>query len=141
MEDREFYVIVKNIDGLEETEEYENLDEARTDYVNFVNNETNYNYIVLQQVKIEDDSETIDEIDKVENDKPKIPNDYFWNMIDEYESIPASKRTVSEACDMIVDAYSLFKIKDLDEAIADYELLTSNEATSYVKRYLEARIY
>ena len=140
MEDREFYVIVKNIDGVEETEEYEDLYEARTDYVNFVNNETNYNYIALQQVKIEDGIESIEDLDMVEKNNSKIPNDYFWNMIDEYESIPASKRTVSEACEMIVNAYNHFKIKDLDEAIADYELLTSNAATPYVKRYLEARI-
>lgn len=67
----------------------------------------------------------------------KIPNEHFWNMVDKYESIPVYKRTVSEACDMIIHTYNHFKIKDLDEAIADYELLTSKQASTFVKNYLK----
>lgn len=67
----------------------------------------------------------------------KIPNDYFWKMVDEYESIPISKRTVREACDMIINACNHFNIKDLDEAIADYELLTTKQTSTFVKNYLK----
>lgn len=66
----------------------------------------------------------------------KIPNDYFWKMIDSYESVPVSQRNVREACDMIVDAHIKFNITDLDEAVADYELLTSKEASKFVKNYI-----
>lgn len=62
MEDIEFYEIVKNIDGFEETEEYENLYEAKSYYEYFVNCETDYNYIVLQHVAISDGVEEIYEI-------------------------------------------------------------------------------
>lgn len=64
MDTNEFYTIIKNIDGYEEIEEYDDLYEARSDYVNFVNHETNYNYIVLQHVEYIEGVEYINIIDE-----------------------------------------------------------------------------
>ena len=59
---KDFYAIVKNINGTEYTEEYSDLAEARADYVNFVNNETEYIYIALQHIVICDGNEDITDI-------------------------------------------------------------------------------
>lgn len=64
----------------------------------------------------------------------KIPNDYFWKAVDAYES---GNRTVRSGCDDIIALHTRFGVKDLEEAIADYELLTNKEASTFVRNYLK----
>lgn len=64
----------------------------------------------------------------------RIPDDYFWRLVDDYES---GNRSVRCACADIVSAHKRFGIKDLDEAVADYERLTGKEASTFVKNCLK----
>jgi hypothetical protein len=63
-----------------------------------------------------------------------ISNDFFWKAVDAYES---GTKSVRDGCDIIITLHNKFKIKNLDEAIADYKLLTAKEASSFVKNYLK----
>lgn len=67
----------------------------------------------------------------------KIPNDYFWKAIDAYES---GDRSVRSGCKDIVALHKRFGVRNLDEAIADYELLTNKEASTFVKNYLKKEL-
>ena len=64
----------------------------------------------------------------------RIPDDYFWGLVDGYES---GDRSVRSACNDIISAHKRFDIKDLDEAVADYERLTGRNASTFVKNYLK----
>ena len=56
----EIYVVVYREDNTEYTEEYEDFEDARVDYFHRVNGDLgSYDYVVLQQVLIEDNEETI----------------------------------------------------------------------------------
>ena len=71
------------------------------------------------------------------NKKNRIPNDYFWRLIDEYES---NSKTVRRACKIIARAHKTFCINNIEEAIADYERLTNKNITKFVIKYL-SKIY
>jgi hypothetical protein len=64
----------------------------------------------------------------------RVPNDYFWKAVDAYES---GDRSVRSGCDDIIAMHTRFGIKDLEEAVADYELLTNKEASAFVRNYLK----
>jgi hypothetical protein len=64
----------------------------------------------------------------------RIPDDYFWRLVDDYESGDSSVRS---ACTDIIDAHKRFGIKNLDEAVSDYERLTGRDASTFVKNYLK----
>lgn len=66
-----------------------------------------------------------------------LPDDYFWRLVDSYES---GDKSVRGACNDIVSAHKAFNINDLDEAIADYERLTGREASTFVKNYLKRHV-
>ena len=64
MDEKEFWVVVYNIDGVEYTDEYYDQCEASVDYVTMCNNDESISYAVLQHVTIDDtDGEIIEEID------------------------------------------------------------------------------
>jgi hypothetical protein len=63
----------------------------------------------------------------------RIPDDYFWRLVDDYES---GDRSVRGACTDVINAHKRFGIKDLDEAVADYERLTGRDASTFVKNCL-----
>ena len=58
-DNREFFTIVYNIDDVETVEEYEEFDDARSDFKYFTEMH-DVEYAVLQHVCIEDGIETID---------------------------------------------------------------------------------
>jgi hypothetical protein len=64
----------------------------------------------------------------------RIPDDYFWRLVDDYES---GDRSVRGACADIISAHKRFGIKNLNEAIADYERLTGRDASTFVKNCLK----
>ena len=64
----------------------------------------------------------------------RIPNEYFWKAVDAYES---GDRSVRGGCNDIIAMHTRFGIKDLEEAVADYELLTNREASTFVRNYLK----
>lgn len=62
MEDREFFAILYVFEGEEITEEYEDFDDARRDFIYFTE-EKGVDYAELQKVKIDNGYEDIDIIE------------------------------------------------------------------------------
>lgn len=52
----------------------------------------------------------------------------FWDLVDQYESY--RKGNVRDAIDIIVDAYTYHKSNDVEQALADYQLLTRGKKIS-----------
>ena len=64
MDEKEFWALVYNIDGVEYTDEYYDESEASIDYVTMCNNDESISYAVLQHVTIDDvDGEVIEVLD------------------------------------------------------------------------------
>lgn len=60
--------------------------------------------------------------------KKVLSNEEFWDLVDQYESY--RKGNVRDAIDIIVDAYTYHKSNDVDQALADYQLLTRGKKIS-----------
>ena len=67
-----------------------------------------------------------------------LSNEEFWKLTDEYEKLKRRKKF--EGADMIIDAYKRHRSHNIDGAIADYQLLTNMEPTSYIVNRIKRKL-